>query len=232
MNGFNIGSFISEIGKSGVAHPTRYSIQFESSPSGLIKFSRSEQEKMNLRLTKTSFPQVSIGSKELNLAGLGREMPYGRVYEGDIDMEFLDDKNLSIRSIFERWQGQVIDEETLKVGYYNNYTCNLIINLESMKGVNAGRTRVGEIDVPFLGKVQVPQQLSVEEASETSTTYSITVYDVWPKSIDTIELASDSEGLITTKVGLSFRMWKSNSQFLLAGKRFLKTAGISSILGI
>ena len=175
---------------------------------------------MNLRLTKTSFPQVSIGSKGLNLAGLDREMPYGRLYEGDIDMEFLDDKNLSIRSIFERWQGQVIDEETLRVGYYNNYTCNLIINLESMKGVNAGITTVTTVG------------LTPQEESETSTTYTITVHDVWPKSIDTIELESGADGLITTKVGLSFRMWKSNSQLLLAGKNFLKTAGISSILGI
>lgn len=207
MYGFNIRDFVAEIGKSGVAHPTRYSVIFESTPTGSIKLSRSEQEKVNVRLLSTTFPQVTIGSKALNLAGLDREMPYGRLYEGDISMEFLDDKNLSIRSIFERWQGQIIDEETLRVGYYNNYTCNMRIILD--------------------------KNTSDEAKLEGGAAYSITVYDVWPKTIEAIELGAEKgDELIKTKIGLSFRMWKSDSQLLLAGKKFIKDLNLGSLLGI
>ena len=207
MYGFNIKDFIAEITKSGVAHPTRYSVIFESTPTGRIKLSRSEQEKINTRLESISFPEVSIGSKALNLAGLDREMPYGRIYNGDISMEFLEDERLSIRSMFERWQGQVIDEETLRVGYYNNYTCNMRIILDN--------------------------NTTDEARLQGGAAYSVTVHDVWPKTIEAIELgAGKGDELVKTKIGLSFRMWKSDSQFLLAGKTLVKAAGVGSLFGI
>ncbi len=231
MYGFNVRNFIAEIGKSGVAHPTRYSIMFESTPTGLIKFSRTEQEKMNTRLQTISFPQVGIGSKPVNLAGLDREMPYGRVYEGDLDMEFIEDGTLSIRSMFERWQGQIVDEETLRVGYYNNYVCNLKIILDGIK--TTSQTSQRGVEQTLEGFVGPPRPLTPEEEFATTPVYSVTVFDVWPKTIEAIELGAEKgDELIKTKVSLSYRMWRSDNQLEIAGRKFTKTAGIGSLFGI
>lgn len=185
MSGFNINNFLAEIKRSGVAYPTRYSIFFSQTSSGKIIFQREDIEKMNLRLTKVNMPGMNLASKGQNLAGLNREIPYGRTFEGTIDLEFVEDSSLSIRTFFENWQSLIVNKDTLKVGYYKDYVC------ENMK-------------------ITVEGQTTADYSLDSTGNYSITAYEVWPKTISSVDLDSTSDDIIKTTINLSYRKWVSS----------------------
>lgn len=178
--GFNIGKFLSEIGKSGVAHNHRYEVEFSSSRSGVSLVSREEMEKMNNRLETISFPAANIGSKGQFLQGIEREMPYGRLYEGDIELTFLEDSTYEIRKVFTRWQNKIIDNQNFTCGYYNDYVCDV---------------------------------MTITTYTQTDKkAYSVSVYDVFAKNVNAIELSTSGDTLVKTVVSLSFRRWTDGTE--------------------
>lgn len=178
MFGFNVNKFISEIGKSGVAYSHRYEILFGSTRQGTQLFDRGTSEKLNARLESVALPGSGIGSSAVKLQGIDREMPYSRLYEGDLTMVFLEDSTFNIRKTFEAWQRLIIDEETFHCGYYDEYVCDhLDITLSDLK----------EKEV-----------------------YKVRVFDLFPKSINAVELSSGGDALVKTEVVISFRRWTSN----------------------
>jgi len=178
MFGFNINKFMSEIGKSGVAYPHRYEILFGSTREGTQLFDRGTSEKLNARLESVSLPGSAIGSAAVKLQGIDREMPYGRLYEGDLTMVFLEDRTFNVRKTFEAWQRLIIDEETFQCGYYDEYVCDHL-----------------DITMSDLKEKEV---------------YKVRVFDLFPKSVNAVELSAAGDALIKTEVAISFRRWISN----------------------
>jgi len=178
--GFSINRFIAEIAANGTARTNRYEILFGSTRSGGPLFNRAAQEKLNSRLESLSLPASTIGSNPVKLQSIDREMPYGRIYEGDITLTFLEDRDFRIRKIFESWQKRVIDDITYQCGYYDEYICE-------------------ELDVAVLDETN-------------KGTYNVKLFDLFPKSINAIELSGGDEGLVKTSVALSFRRWKSGER--------------------
>lgn len=146
MFGFNVNKFVSEIGKSGVAYPHRYEILFGSTRQGTQLFDRGTSEKLNARLESVSLPGSAIGSSAVKLQGIDREMPYGRIYEGDLKMVFLEDSTFNVRKTFEAWQRLVIDEETFQCGYYDEYVCDsLDITMTDLKSKEVYKVRLFDL---------------------------------------------------------------------------------------
>lgn len=175
--GFSIGKFIADIQKSGVAYKTKYQLEFGSYKNGNRVYSRSQAEKINSRLESVSFPAASIGSKGVNLQGIEREMPYGRIFEGDIKLTFLEDSKFTIRNFFGGWQNKIIDNTNFTCGYYNDYVCEqMIITAHSIN-------------------------------TSESAIYTVQVIDVFPKVINAIEMSTASDELVKTEIDMSFRRW-------------------------
>ena len=190
MFGFNVGNFISEIRKSGVAYPHRYELFMGGSRSGEMIFDRPSQEKMNTRLESTTLPASSIGSNPVKLQGIDREMPYGRVYEGDLQLTFLEDKDFTIRNLFEKWQQKVIDNKTFQCGYYDDYVCaSAELSVFSLTG-------------------EIPSSVAAPSTG-SSKVYMATLFDLFPKTINAIDLSTEGGSLIKTVVDLSFRRWET-----------------------
>ena len=146
MFGFNVNKFISELGKSGVAYPHRYEISFGATRTGTQLFDRGTSEKLNARLESVSLPGSAIGSNPIKLQGIDREMPYGRVYEGDLKMVFLEDSTFNVRKSFEGWQRAIIDEESFQCGYYDEYICeSLDITMTNLKNKEVYKVRVFDL---------------------------------------------------------------------------------------
>ena len=186
MFGFNINKFMSEIGKSGVAYPHRYEILFGSTRQGTQLFDRGTSEKLNARLESVSLPGSAIGSAAVKLQGIDREMPYGRVYEGDLTMVFLEDRTFNVRKTFEDWQKLVIDEETFHCGYYDEYVCDHL-----------------DITMSDLKEKEV---------------YKVRIFDLFPKSVNAVNLSAAGDTLVKTEVAISFRRWVSNPEESSSGR--------------
>lgn len=174
--GFNINRFIAELGAGGVAHQHRYEVVFGNTRSGRILFNRAGQEKLNVRLENVTLPGSVIGSTPINLQGIDREIPYGRIYDGDFKLVYLEDSKYSARKLFDDWQNRIIDDTTFQLNYYNDYVCD-------------------EVNI-------------VMYTLDDRPAYEINLYDVFPKTINALELSGNSEEFVRTDVDLSFRRWK------------------------
>ena len=142
----NVNKFVSEIGKSGVAYTHRYDILFGSLRDGSQLFDRNISEKINTRLESVLLPASGIASSPVKLQGIDREMPYGRIYEGDITLTFLEDSNFAIRRAFESWQSKVIDDTTYQCGFYDEYTCDsLDVTVSDLKNKEIYKVRIFDL---------------------------------------------------------------------------------------
>lgn len=177
-DGFNINNFIANLGRDGIAHANRYSISFSGTKQGGLGFSRENQERMNSRLESVSLPSETIGSNPVKLQGIDREIPYGRIYEGDVKLVFLDDKRLGIRSMFETWHNFIVDRNTFQLSYYDSYVVDMYI---------------------FVNEITNRQN--------PDAGYAVKLFDVFPKTINSVELSASSEELIKTDIDMSFRKW-------------------------
>lgn len=120
--GFNIRKFLSDINVFGVAHLNRYEMKFGIPRSGRV-FDSILENTLNNRLETVTLPAAGIGSNPVKLQGIDREMPYGRLYEGDLRMVFLETSDFKIRDAFLAWQSRVVDPVNYTVGYYEDYIC-------------------------------------------------------------------------------------------------------------
>ena len=245
MFGFNIEKFISSIKKDGVAHPTHYEIDFGSFKSGGIVFDRKISELLDTRLESVSFPSSTIGSRGQVHLGIEREMPYGRIYEGDIELSFIETSEYTIRKSFTEWQSKIIDPVNYTHGYYNDYVSDLEIKTYLISS-RTELTPVWELSRPPKGTlVSVKNPLKVPlfpdgdvidaqsgpdkegyippqkppwerydlkfEADVPKPAYSVKLIDVFPKTINQIDLSAGEENLVKTKIVLSYRKWISDS---------------------
>ena len=176
----NVNKFLGEIGRSGIAYQHRYDIMFGSTRNGTQLFDRGMMEKMNTRLESVLLPASNIASSPVKLQGIDREMPYGRTYEGDITLVFLEDSNFTIRKAFEAWQNKVVDETTYLCGFYDDYTCdNVDITMTNLKNKEV---------------------------------YKVRVFDLFPKTVNQVQLSSAGEEIVKTEVSISYRRWTSNPE--------------------
>lgn len=197
LHGFQVSNFVSNITKNGVAYPFRYEIEFGSlGTTGRMLFESDEDgfnahrdtmETINSRLQAVSFPSVTIASKGHNLMGIEREMPYGRLYEGDITLSFLETHDYTIRKAFTEWQNKIVDPMTFQHGFYDEYTTIMIVKT-----------------FPLSSK----DDMSFGFDLGTMPSYSVVVDKVFPKTIDVIELSAGAEELVKTQVILSYRSWE------------------------
>ena len=246
MFGFNIEKFISSIRKDGVAYPTRYEITFEAFKSGGIVFDRKISELLDTRLESVSFPSSTIGSRGQVHLGIEREMPYGRIYEGDIELSFIETSEYTIREAFTGWQSKIINPDNYTHGYYNDYVSNLEIRTywqqqRPLKGdsfsidnpfstipdqgvidAQSGSDKEGYIPPQKPPWAQDPlkrrgygldgvQDKFEFEVDDPKPAYSVKLIDVFPKTINQIDLSAGEENLVKTKIVLSYRKWISDS---------------------
>lgn len=122
--GLGISNFISSIRTRGIAHTNRYEIQF--SPRNIGFFNKELLSGMNSRLLEVSLPSSTIASNPHRLQGIDREMPYSKLYEGDLELTFLETTTFDIRNAFTIWQDNMIGRTNYIHRYYDEYICDTI----------------------------------------------------------------------------------------------------------
>ena len=73
----------------------------------------------------TSIPASSLSTNPLRIYGPITEMPYEKLFSGDLSVTFRLDKGFGLRKSFIKWQKEIFDEETGDFGYYEDYTTTL-----------------------------------------------------------------------------------------------------------
>jgi len=169
-------NFISEIRKTGVARPNKFSVQIQTpacmlygqKPSIDIKL----PELINLYCQTASIPGQNIGVRDLRITGPTYKRPVNIDYGGEgITFTFLMDGKLNIKSFFDVWMQKIIDPIQFQANYdygKDEYTTKIQIN-------------------------QIFNEVNTKDGSGESKPYVIILENAFPRNIGMMELDQSSQ---------------------------------------
>tara|TARA_R100000458_G_C8247785_1_gene225301 strand:- start:698 stop:1261 length:564 start_codon:yes stop_codon:yes gene_type:complete len=132
----DINQFISRIKDQGIIKPNKYQVLFAGhgfdDACEAAGFSPADANRLiSDSCEEIAFPGSQIASKEFRVYGPPREMPYERLFAGDIDLTLRLDENMRLKSLFEEWMNVIVDPRTNNVTYYDDYICDMKIQIFS-----------------------------------------------------------------------------------------------------
>jgi len=175
-------NFISEIRKTGVARPNKFSVEIftpecmrnNQTPSIDSKL----PELINLYCQTASIPGQNIGVRDLRITGPTYKRPVNIDYGGEgITFTFLMDGKLNIKSFFDVWMQKIIDPFQFQASYdYGKatYTTRIVIN-QIFKEVSSGSGS------------------GVVRGYAESQPYKIVLENAFPRNIGMMELDQSSQ---------------------------------------
>ena len=134
-------NFISEIRKTGVARPNKFSVQIQTPKCMLsgqkLTMDSKLPELINLYCQTASIPGQNIGVRDLRITGPTYKRPVNIDYGGEgITFTFLMDGKLNIKSFFDVWMQKIIDPIQFQANYDygdNAYTTQIEIGRASCR---------------------------------------------------------------------------------------------------
>ena len=139
-------------------------------------------------------PGRSLATVERRSYGPQKDLPYERLFSGDLDITFVLTEGGSERVYFEGWMNKII----LPALIYDRETSTK----KAANSIHPNRSEyVGELNIKMLG------------SGDWRTHTEIEVYEVYPKSIGTINLSQAEENeYVKLPVSFSFREYAIRSQ--------------------
>lgn len=229
---FRVDDFKSQVSKSGGFAMGNLFKVFLPPISG-------SSSEMNLLCRATSLPGRQILSTEKQIGLQTTKVAYGYAVD-DVTLSFHVLNDYKVRNYFEEWQNLAVNQETLEVGYYNDYTHPVVIQ-QIKKGTSFPLLKrqifdTGKIPssianrLPRLGPLDLAQgEIDLNAIFGDDIAYTCILDKAYPTTMNAIEL-SDEGQLLELSVSLSYKNWRSkpgdggDSQFLegLAGELIRK----------
>ena len=195
-----LGRFMANIAQGeGFARPTRYLVRIFLPNKLTVGDSRDEDggvisagvntiggqelsRNVGMMCNKITMPSRSVASEPHQIYGPKREMPYAYTFGDTIEATFYADKFLRQRAFFETWQKLVFDLNTHNIKYYDDYT--------------------SQVDILQLGQYDA-------EEDRDRIVHAVRLYEVYPKTIGSIEYAYGGEGIVEIPITLQYRYWRN-----------------------
>jgi hypothetical protein len=131
MATFNLNNFRSFVNK-GLAKPNRFEIQINL-PSSIANTPAAQQlgtqdRTISIACEISHLPQLMLHIKPYVIYGPAQQRVITSDYGGDnIDMTFLLDKDMYIKTFFDTWIHNIVYPSTFNVNYLENYASDIII---------------------------------------------------------------------------------------------------------
>ena len=198
---------------------------------------------LNLLCSSVNLPGRQIMSQERDIGLISQKVANNQAYD-DVSLTFRCLNDYGIKEYFETWQNLCIDQQSLEVGYLNEYAFNIKIHqLKRGFGAPAYQTPFGIPKLPpmatnivdkFLGATPLggvidalKGELDLGFIGQDDTVYSCELIQAFPTTMQSIELGDGNmDGLVNLSVQLSYKNWRSSAN---RGKPFGFNA--SGILG-
>jgi hypothetical protein len=208
---FRIDDFKSQVGKGGgFAMGNLFKI--------FLPPLKGDAREMNLLCKAASLPGRQITSFEKPMGLQTTKIAYGYAVD-DVTLTFHCLNDMKIREYFETWQNLAINQETLEVGYYNEYTHPVIIQhikkgtsfpIKKKKLFDSGKLPSSIANrLPRLGPLDLAQgEIDLNAVFGDDITYTLLLDKAYPTTMNAIELSDDGQ-LLEVTVQLSYKNWKS-----------------------
>jgi hypothetical protein len=145
-----INEFIASVKNNGLARSNRYAVLFGNVPwveSALLKNTVMFCDQVQL-------PGTNFNTAEMRTYGEVRKAPYERLYE-DINMSFYVDTDMSVKLFFDYWMNQIQDPVTRNFNYYENYTSDVVLEIQDIKNNTRYNMKLFEAFPKSIGAIQM-----------------------------------------------------------------------------
>lgn len=118
----------SRIAQYGLTRPNRFQLEIgppqkeASLLSGLIK------ERLAIQCETTELPGKSFSTEDHRIYGPIRKHPFTATFTSTIDLTFRIGTDYKERSLFDEWQGIIMNPSTNMFGYYQDYVVDFVIH--------------------------------------------------------------------------------------------------------
>ena len=147
--------------------------------------------RFSLSCDSVNMPGRSMATSNFKTIGPSREMPYGKVYGGDISMTFLLGQDMLERKIFETWMDSISNPKNNRFKYYDDYVCNCDILMFDELGTPVYKSRLVEVYPKEVGAIQ----LSNEGSDMAKQNVTLHYRKYIPINLDFGELSDVYDGL-------------------------------------
>lgn len=121
----SINNFISEVKVGGLARQNRFAVLFTPP----VDIGTPELQKVLLFCDTSQLPGVNFSTVQNRTYGEFREIPYEKLYD-NLNMSFYVDTQMKVKSLFDSWINKIQNPVTRNFNYYNNYTCEMTIDVQ------------------------------------------------------------------------------------------------------
>lgn len=178
--------------KGGVARANVFRVRLPSLPG--VASSRD----ISLLCKDVQLPGRQILTNERRIGLQFEKVAYGYAVQ-DINMTFHVMNDYGIKKYFETWQNLAVDQTSFEVGYYNDYTFQIVID-QLKKGVTLPTYSFGNFLDLF-----TPRTVTV---ANDQIIYSCKLTNAFPTTMNAIQLNNDQDGIVELNVQLSYKNWK------------------------
>lgn len=178
----SLDKFIANVKSSGLARTNRYKVEFNPPFNKGI-------EKTLLYCDQIQLPSLNFSTIQNRSFGEFREVPYEKLF-GDISMSFYVDTDMEVKFLFDEWMAYIQDPTTRTFKYYNDYTCDMLIQVQDLNESTKYEIDLFECYPKTMGAVQL------DYASKDVMKLSVTMQYKYFKTYATQSL--QSEEIVTT----------------------------------
>ena len=222
--------------KGGVARGNVYAVS-------LPPLAGLRSRELNLLCSGVNLPGRQIMSQERQIGLISQKVATDHAFD-DVSLTFRCLNDYGIREYFETWQNLCIDQQSLEVGYLNEYAFNVKIHqLKRGFGAPTYQTPFGIPKLPpmatnivdkFLGATPLggvidalKGELDLGFIGQDDTVYSCELIQAFPTTLGQIQLGDgNADGIVELTVQLSYKNWRSSAN---RGKPF--GFNVSSLIG-
>jgi hypothetical protein len=218
-----ITDMIGKVNRYGIVQANNYRVVFSGiagaedtvigSPGGIVEGSGKNNfnTRMSLSCESVTLPGRSLSTNPFKTIGIGIEVPYERLYSGDIEMTFLFGRDMQERKIFEKWMDKIINPNNNRFSYYNSYIADIDIIMFDESDEPIYKARIEEAYPKEIGAVALSNESS--DLARQSITFSF-------KKYHPIDVSEEMGGMSSTEPsGLSGRI--SNDTWNQIGSDFI-----------
>tara|TARA_Y100000592_G_scaffold46008_1_gene73053 strand:+ start:1489 stop:2334 length:846 start_codon:yes stop_codon:yes gene_type:complete len=174
MPKFFISDVISNISNFNYAPSNRFSIEFQSGPfdgeSGGLLFSSDRNLRLFFTCEELTLPGQALSTAEVrNAVGPVKQMPYVKTYTNSFDATFRVGEDMFERLLFEVWHNHIVNSQSNKFKFYDDYTCDAIIRMYDHADNEVFNLKIRGVYPQTIGDISLSQASSTEPLKQQVT---------------------------------------------------------------
>ena len=142
-----LNDFISKVKQDGLARTNRYTVLFTG-------FTTGRSRDAMLMCDQVQLPGTNYNTADMRTFGETRKAPYERLYD-DVNMSFYVDTSMTVKKFFDDWMTWIQDPTTRNFYYYDDYTADIIIEVQDLKNRSRYGIKLFEAYPKSIGAIQM-----------------------------------------------------------------------------